>query len=217
MDWVLGIVCRGGSSWVTYRSIRLHIEEVGSGNLTLSLERRCAHRSVRKRTRRGSAGGSGRVVAIRPVATLRRLWRVSRCPMMDIRDMYQRGQVKERCNSHGSIQAGWNLWPQGSGRNSIPFPKSSVQIEQLCRLSVCPWERFPPGLGVSVLVPRYFFTGIKFSASGVRHRFRSGESGIARCEKNCRAHLAPIMMGANAIRTDTRMASMMATLGGLRR
>lgn len=153
---------------------------------------------------------------MRPVATFRRLQRVS--SFVDRRGVvwgaYQRGQVTERCKSHGSIQAGWNLWPQGRGRNSTSLLKSPVQIEQLCGLSVCSDEQ-PLALFRPLALSRNLFTGIKSRASGVRHRVLSGVSGIVRRGRKRVTPLVPSIIGVSSTSINTRIAKMMATLGGL--
>lgn len=43
---------------------------------------------------------------------------------------YHVGQVEAIRNSHGSTHGGWNRWPQGSRRTSVPRAKSSIQMAQ---------------------------------------------------------------------------------------
>lgn len=50
----------------------------------------------------------------------------------EIKLTYHVGQVEANLNSHGSTHGGWNMWPQGSWRTSVPRVKSSVQMTQLC-------------------------------------------------------------------------------------
>jgi hypothetical protein len=183
------------------------LEAGTSANLTLGPRRRCAQSDVRNSTRRGR-GSNSEGTDRRPMATLTRLWRVtSRLQKIFLWVPYQRGQVTDRSSSQGSMQPGWNPWPQGSKRRLSPSQKPSVQTGQLCDRSIGSGPLLSRGA-------RYLVMGSRPRASEVRHSVLSRGICLGRAEKNRPRPVLVRSRGVKNISMHTRMAKMMATLGG---